>query len=274
MTDAVDAVAAADVFDAGLVGSQEREQSDEVQRSEQGRRQGEECPGGEHLSDEAEGDEDRGQCGEVLAGAVAGLGDRCAASHLQRVVLGRHDRQQPLDIAPPSRGRSSPLTRNQVASEHSRFASSAAAAGLVQETHPLIMVVLGGAVDDRSAGRGRPWPRVSSRSASASLAAQGHCAGRTPKRVHPTCTRSFTVSTPRIHPTPRRRHLRNGLWLSGGLLALSGTAFVSPALATEDPSRQTRVTRSNTPSPRASASPLTCGCSPAEAPSTATTTTT
>ena len=29
------------------------------------------------------------------------------------------------------------------------------------------------------------------------------------------------MSTPRIHPTPRRRRLRNALWLSGALLALS-----------------------------------------------------
>jgi len=34
---------------------------------------------------------------------------------------------------------------------------------------------------------------------------------------------------------PRRPRLRSALWLSGGLLALSGAASVSPALATEDP---------------------------------------
>ena len=43
------------------------------------------------------------------------------------------------------------------------------------------------------------------------------------------------MSTPRLHPTPRRHRLRNALWLSGALLALSGAASVSPALASEDP---------------------------------------
>ena len=44
------------------------------------------------------------------------------------------------------------------------------------------------------------------------------------------------MSTPRIHPTSRRHRRRNALWLSGALVALGGAAFVSPALASEDPS--------------------------------------
>ena len=43
------------------------------------------------------------------------------------------------------------------------------------------------------------------------------------------------MSTPRVHPTPRRHRRRNALYLSGALLALSGTASVSPALASEEP---------------------------------------